>query len=47
MRLDECRTQIRQMLAEAEKQAESLRREADRRGYEEGLRGPPLMRIRN
>jgi flagellar assembly protein FliH len=37
IRLDECRTQIRQMLAEAAKQAETLRREADRRGYEEGL----------
>lgn len=36
-RLDECRTQIRQMLAEATKQAETIRSEADRRGYEEGL----------
>ena len=37
MRLEQCRTQIREMLADAEKQAESLHREADRRGYEEGL----------
>jgi flagellar assembly protein FliH len=36
-RLEQCRTQIRQMLADAEKQSESLHREADRRGYEEGL----------
>lgn len=36
-RLDECRTQIRQMLADAEKQAETIRCDADRRGYEEGL----------
>lgn len=36
-RLDQCRTQIRQLLAEAAVEAETLRREADRRGYEEGL----------
>jgi flagellar assembly protein FliH len=36
-RLEQCRTQIRQMLDEAAIEAETLRREADRRGYEEGL----------
>lgn len=36
-RLEECRTQIRQLLAEAEKQAETIRSDAERRGYEEGL----------
>ncbi len=36
-RLEQCRTQIRQLLAEAAIEAETLRHEADRRGYEEGL----------
>lgn len=37
-RLEECRAQIRQMLDEATKQGESIRKQAEQRGYEEGIR---------
>lgn len=36
-RLDQCRQQIQKMLAEAESQAEQLRKDAEARGYQEGL----------
>jgi flagellar biosynthesis/type III secretory pathway protein FliH len=36
-RLEECRVQVRQMIEAAEKQAEMIRRQADQRGYQEGL----------
>ena len=36
-RLEECRKQVREMLAEAEQQAQAIRVEAQRLGYEEGL----------
>ncbi|MGI9472237.1 MAG: FliH/SctL family protein [Rubripirellula sp.] len=36
-RLDECRAQIHQMLEEANSKADSIRQEAEQRGYQEGL----------
>ena len=36
-RLDECRSQIREMLAQAQQQAETIRAEAKQSGYEQGL----------
>jgi len=36
-RLEQCRAHIREMLDEATKQAEAIRREADERGYNAGL----------
>ena len=36
-RLQECRNQVRQMLEEANKQAESLCKNAEHRGYQQGL----------
>lgn len=37
LRLDECRNQVREMLARAQQQAESIRVEAKQQGYEQGL----------
>jgi len=36
-RLDECRKQIHEMLASAQRDADKLRAEAEKRGYEQGL----------
>ena len=36
-RLDQCREQIREMFADAKTEAERIKKEADQRGYEEGL----------
>lgn len=36
-RLEECRNQIRELLAEAKQQAESIREDARKEGYEQGL----------
>ncbi len=36
-RLEECRTQVRRMLDDAKQEAETLRKQADQRGYQEGL----------
>ncbi len=37
LQLEQCRSQVRQMLADAEQQAELIRQQADQRGYQEGL----------
>ena len=37
LRLDECRKQIREMLSDAQKQADTIRDEAKQAGYQEGL----------
>jgi len=37
-RLEQCRSQIRQMMAEAETEADSIREQAERAGYEAGLK---------
>ena len=37
IRLDECRSQIREMLAQARRQAETIHAEAKQSGYEQGL----------
>lgn len=37
-RLEECRAQVRKMLDQATEEAQSLREQAERQGYEEGLR---------
>lgn len=37
MRLDECRKQIREMIAQANEESQRLREEARQRGYEEGM----------
>lgn len=36
-RLEQCRNQIRQMIADAEREAEQIRKDAEQRGYESGL----------
>ena len=36
-RLEQCRAQVQHMLAEAERDVEKIRKDADVRGYQEGL----------